>query len=385
MNHKVISIVLNNFKNDSRVLKENISLQNAGYETRVIALHEDSLEEFDEVQNIQVHRIKLKSRNWSKHRAIQLLKYIEFIYRVVKQYKNSDICHCNDLNSLPIGVIIKKFFNKNVKIVYDAHEYEINDTPNESKSKIKIKYFLEKYLIKYTDKVITVSDSIANEYVKLYNIEKPALVLNTPAYKKIVKKDIFRETLDISKDKIVFLYQGGLSSGRGIEILLETFKQLSTKNQELKTKNYPVIVFMGYGILENMIDAASKEYKNIYFHEAVSPDVLLDYTCSADFGVSTIEDSCLSYRYCLPNKMFEYLMAEIPVIVSNLYEMKKLVETNNIGVVAKENTPDGLKKAIKQAVSLDKKELNVNIQKIKEIYNWEEQEKVLLKVYKELY
>jgi glycosyltransferase involved in cell wall biosynthesis len=87
---------------------------------------------------------------------------------------------------------------------------------------------------------------------------------------------------------------------------------------------------------------------------------------------------------CLPNKMFEYLMAEIPVIVSNLYEMRRLVEKNNIGAVAKENTPQGLKKAIEEAVNLDKEELKANIQKIKKIYNWEEQEKVLLKVYRDL-
>ena len=106
---------------------------------------------------------------------------------------------------------------------------------------------------------------------------------------------------------------------------------------------------MGYGTLENLIQKISKEYKNIYFHKAVSPDVLLDYTSSADFGISTIEDSCLSYRYCLPNKMFEYLMAGIPVIVSNLYEMKRLVESNMVGTVAKENTSDVLKEAIKEA------------------------------------
>ena len=77
-------------------------------------------------------------------------------------------------------------------------------------------------------------------------------------------------------------------------------------------------------------------------------------------------------------------MAELPVIVSNLFEMKRLVEKNCIGVVAEENTPDGLKKAIEQAVKLDKEILNRNIKKVKMKYNWEEQEKVLLNVYKGL-
>ena len=372
---KVTSIVLNNFKNDSRVLKENISLQNAGYDVKVVALHDEGQKEFESIQNIPVHRIKLKSRGWSKNKIVQLFKYFEFIYRVVKEYKDSDIIHCNDLNALPIGVLTKKFFNKNVKVVYDAHEYEteINGLHGFQK---KLTKQLEKYLIKYADRVITVSDAIAGEYVKLYNIEKPLLVLNTPPYKEIVKKDIFRETLNIGKDKTIFLYQGGLSSGRGIEILLDTFKLINDEKS--------VIVFMGYGPLEELVVSISKEYKNIYFHKAVSPDVLLDYTSSADFGISTIEDSCLSYRYCLPNKMFEYLMAELPVIVSNLYEMRRLVENNQIGVVAKENTPDGLKEAIEKSVKLDKIELSKNIKKVKNIYNWEEQEKILLEVYKGL-
>uniref|UniRef100_UPI002B2442DE glycosyltransferase n=1 Tax=Aliarcobacter butzleri TaxID=28197 RepID=UPI002B2442DE len=124
--NNIISLVLNNFKNDSRVLKENISLQKAGHKVKVVALYEEPLKEYENVQNIPVHRIKLKTRSWSKHKLIQLLKYFEFIYKVVKQYKNSSIIHCNDLNTLPIGVIIKKFFNKDTKIVYDAHEYEIN-------------------------------------------------------------------------------------------------------------------------------------------------------------------------------------------------------------------------------------------------------------------
>jgi len=373
---KIILIVLNNFKNDSRVLKESISLQNAGYNVKVIALWEEGLKEHKIIKNIPVHRIKLKSKNWSKNKVIQLLKYFEFLYKVVKEYKDYNIIHCNDLNALPVGFIIKRFFNKNVKVVYDAHEYE-TETNGLSGIQKTLTKKLEKFLIRYANKVITVSDAIAKEYKKLYPfIEEPKLVLNTPLYKKIEKKDLLREKLEIDKNKTIFLYQGGLSKGRGIEILLETFKNIDDKNA--------VIVFMGYGELEKEIKKVSEQFSNIYFHEAVSPDILLDYTSSADFGISTIEDSCLSYRYCLPNKMFEYIMAEVPVIVSNLPEMKRVVENNQIGVVAKKNTPDGLKEAMLKAVKLDKNELQTNIQKVKEMYNWGVQEKVLIKVYNEL-
>lgn len=371
----VISVVLNNFKNDSRVLKENLSLKHAGYQVQVVALHEKSLKECEDIHGVPVHRIKLKSKYWSKNKIIQLLKYFEFISRVIYKYRDSDIIHCNDLNTLPIGVIIKKVLRKNIKIVYDAHEYEINDTPNESNISIKIKYYIEKICIQYVDAVITVSNSISNEYVNLYNIKKPALVLNTPPYIEIEKQNIFRKTFNIGIDKTIFLYQGSLAQGRGIEILLKTFEQLDNKN---------IIIFMGYGVLEETIMTISKQSSNIYFHHAVSPDVLLEFTSSADFGIATIEDSCLSYHYCLPNKIFEYAMANVPVLVSNLPEMKKIVMQYKIGVVTKENNIQGLKDAILQATKLDTKTLLENIQIVKKVYNWNEQEKILLEVYRDI-
>lgn len=367
---KVTLIVLNNFLNDSRVLKEAMSLQNMGFVVQVVALHEEALQEFEKIQNISVHRIKLKSRDWSKKKIVQILKYFEYMYRFVKSYKKSDFIHCNDLNTLPMGVVIKKFFNKNAKVIYDAHEYEINDIPNQSKISIKIKYILEKFLIKYADSVITVSNSIADEYVKLYNIKKPYLVLNTPPLQEIKKHDFFRKTFNIAKEEKIFLYQGGLSDGRGIEILLESFK-----------KNKNTIVFMGYGSLESLVKKYANKYKNIFYHEAVSPDVLLNYTSSADFGILFYENNCLNHNFCSPNKMFEYIMAGLPIIVSNLHEMKNLVQTYKIGVVAKENSPKELSKATEEIQNLNEKELNKNLRKAREIFNWQEQEKVLRDCY----
>jgi len=370
---RVANVVFNSFVNDSRVLKESKSLLKMGFQVEVIAHGDKNLRGYEEKDGIVIKRLFYLDREITTSKIQKLFVYLSWMRESVKYSKNFDVIHCNDLNTLPIGVIVKIFFNKDVKIVYDAHEYEteINGLSGIQKTLTKK---LEKYLIKYTDAVICVSDAIADEYVRLYDIKKPVLVLNTPAYKKVVKKDIFREKLGISKEKTIFLYQGGLSSGRGIEILLETFKQIDDDKS--------VIVFMGYGPLEESIKQESKNYENIYFHQAVTPDILLDYTSSADFGILFYENNCLNHYYCSPNKMFEYLMAGIPVIVSNLYEMKRLVEHNHLGVVAKENTPQGLKEAIKTAILLDKKELQENIERVKEIYNWEEQEKVLLQIYK---
>jgi glycosyltransferase involved in cell wall biosynthesis len=372
---RIANIVFNSFVNDSRVFKESISLSNNGYEVEVIA-HGDKNLSNDEYQNgFRIVRLNYLDRKVTKSKKDKLKIYLLWIKKVVNHVKNFDILHCNDLNTLPIAFIVKKFYNKNIKIVYDAHEYEteMNGLKGVQKTVVKI---LEKFFIQYVDKTITVSDAIACEYVKLYNIEKPSLVLNTPLFTEVTKRNIFRETFKIKSNQTIFLYQGSLSKGRGIEILLDTFKQLDS----LK-----VIVFMGYGELENTIIKESEKNKNIYFNQAVKPDILLNYTSSADFGISTIEDTCLSYHYCLPNKMFEYIMAEVPVIVSNLPEMKKIVETNDIGVVAKDNSIDGLKEAIVNASTLDLIKMEKNLKRIKNLYSWQEQEKILLQTYKEIF
>ncbi len=371
----VAVIVLNNFVNDSRVLKEAISLVRAGYFINVVALHEGNLNEYEEKNEVAVHRLKLKSRNWSKNKIIQQLKYIEFFIRVISKYKSYDIFHCNDIEALPIGVVNKLFFNRKTKIVYDAHEHETERNGAKGINKYFIK-MLEKLLIRFADKVITVSHSIAKDYVRLYRITEPSLVFNCPYLTEFYTSNKLRSNLDIPEDQIVFLYQGGLSRGRGIEVILETFSKIEDKRY--------AVIFMGYGILENEIKSYCKDNVNIYYHSAVPPIELLNYTAGADYGLSIIENVCLSYDYCLPNKLFEYIMAEVPVVVSNLFEMRSLVYKSGIGTICKTNTPYDLEKAIIEISNMDRNKLRSNCNSLKKEYNWENQEKVLLKEYSTL-
>lgn len=370
MKKKLVSIVLNSFQNDSRVLRENISWSKLGFDVNVVALHENLTPEAENICGLQVRRIKLVTKHLIKNRLIQVLKYFEFILRVVFSFHNNNIFHCNNLDSLPIGVFVKLFINPSAKIIYDAHEFE-TETLELSKVEKLIYRMLERLLIRFVDVTLTVSDSIASEYEKMYDI-KPYLVLNCPPFVEVAKHDFFRETLGIKAYQKIFLYQGSLSSGRGIEILLETFAKLESDKY--------VIVFMGYGHLTEMIIEKSKKSSNIFFHKAVSPKDLLKYTSSADFGVSFIEDACLSYRFCLPNKLFEYLMSGIPVITSNLPEMQKFVEKYNVGLVAKENTVQGFLDAVVLSEDVKYQELVDNVCKVRKSFCWEEQEKVLAEI-----
>ena len=266
-----------------------------------------------------------------------------------------------------------KITKPKITIVYDSHELAINDIPNQTALSIYSRRIIEGFLIKFSHCVISVSDSICNEYVRLYDISKPKLILNCPLYHEQSKRNLFRERLDIRADQTIFLYQGSLSKGRGIEILLDVFSTLDTDKI--------VLVCMGYGPLESLVRETAQEQSSVFFYPAVSPDVLLDYTSSADFGVSFIEDLCLSYRYCLPNKMFEYLMAGLPVLTSCLPEMKRFVETEGVGIVVGENTAEGFKRAIKASLSQDYGAIQRNVFAARKKYCWEDQEKVLKDIY----
>ncbi|WP_027726390.1 glycosyltransferase family 4 protein [Tuberibacillus calidus] len=375
---RVLSIVLNNFKNDSRVLKECISLKKAGYEISVCALHEGDLPEEEIIEGIPVRRIKLSTRKYSKSLPMQMVKYMELRSKIVKLYRNKvDIIHCNDILPLPIAVSLKRKSKRDVKIVYDAHEFQTETQKLQGKQTRKtLIYLLEKNLIKKVDKVITVSDGIAEEYAKRYHIPKPALVLNCPYYDDPRKENRFREKFDIKEDQKILLYQGALTEGRGLKKLMEAFRRLNRTDLAL--------VFMGYGALQKDIELAANETKNIYFHPAVAPNEILSYTVSADVGICLIENSCLNYYYCLPNKLFEYAMAGLPVVASNLPEIKRIVETYQCGVISESLTVEGFSQTIQRLLDTDMVAYSVNAKKMAKTYNWETQEKVLLDVYRDL-
>tara|TARA_B110000908_G_scaffold29973_1_gene35406 strand:- start:796 stop:1953 length:1158 start_codon:yes stop_codon:yes gene_type:complete len=382
----VASIVLNNFLNDSRVLKEAISLRNNDFKVCVIALHENDLAQEEIVEDILVRRVKLSSRNWSKNKFVQIFKYFEFLHKAYQLVKRKEIIHCNDLKALPVGFLVKKLFNSQVKIVYDAHEYE---TQMYGLSKLDkfFAFIIEKNLISSADVVFTVSDSIADEYKKLYGIAKPRLIYNTPVYKDVAEfsenDNVFRQKFNIAENQKIFIYQGGFSKSRGIESILVAFDHLHS-NYKGEKDSLPVIVFMGYGLLLPLVLQFSNRCSNIFYHPAVKINDVFDYTKCADFGILYTENSCLNNYYCMPNKIFEYLMAEVPVIASNTKDVKSFVDKKNVGEVAESNDVYGLLNAIKKILSKDASQFRENILSVKKEYNWESQEKKMIESYHNL-
>ncbi|AVQ54331.1 hypothetical protein CF049_18740 [Clostridium sporogenes] len=385
----ILMVVQNDFVNDSRIIKEANTLGKYGFNVKVLALHNKGLKEEEEFEHFIVKRIKLGTRDkLSKGKLSQVVKYIEFKKKCLQEAKNfnPDIVHCHDVYTLPIGKeIIKKLGKtKKIKFVYDSHELWSQASNNLSMPNIlvKLQNNIEKNTIRKCNKVITVSDSIAQYLMKEYKIkEKPTIIRNIPYIKKdIINKGIFHEKFNIENEKKIVLYQGAVGIGRGIENLIKAMQY---------TKDNIVLVILGNGSMVQTYKDIVNELKlknKVYFHKAVDPKELIDYTASANLGMSLIFNICLSYYYSLPNKMFEYIQGEIPVLCSNYPDMKEIVKNYGIGQTVDPNDVSEIAKAINEILSKDDKyrEYKNNCKVAKEQLNWEKESNILIQLYKDI-
>jgi len=330
---------MNSFQHDTRVLKAcSVSSEVAPEETVLVAALGNSGLPVEERINEQllVWRPELTSRHWPRNLLVQLFKYAEWLWRVVKRAKadRPAMIHVHSLSALPVGVASK--WITGAPVLYDAHELE-TEVIGASKVEKTLSRWAERFLIRWVDETVTVCDSIANWYVDAYSIDSPFIVRNIPDWREAMphETNVFRVAHGIPEQDLIFLYQGALSPGRGIERLLELFDdRLSGKH----------LVLMGYGILESAIRDRASQSGNVHFSPAVSPDMLLQYTASADVGVCLIEPVCLSNYYSLPNKLFEYLKSGLPTIVNDLPEQRAIIEKYDCGWVVSdlEDSPSEL-------------------------------------------
>lgn len=378
--YRIFSMVFNNLKNDNRVFNQAFSLRKLGHEVTllgILGIKDDStLPNIEEISGVSIIRKRMIGVTMERIKYLRVFFFIinSWVY-FFKQSKNHyHFIHCHDLDTLEYGVFMKFIKLGKFTLLYDAHEYETqrNGLHGWRRTYVKLK---ERFLIKFCDSVITVSPTIADEYVRLYGIEKPTVILNCPILQteKVVKRNLFRDYFSIPTSKMIFLYQGYLYPGRGIEIILEAFNQL----------NFPdcVLVFMGEGSLDGYIMQNKRYGKSVFLHPLVSREVLLGYTSSADCGIAFIEDISLSDRYCLPNKLFEYIAAGLPVISSGLPDLRNFVNMNHVGVSADTNDVKGFIKAFKDFLNLDSKQLAFDIEKTRSLFNWSTQEKILINLY----
>ncbi len=371
---KAVHLVISDFVNDSRVLKETHSLQKQGWQVTVFALHGGKNAQREQINGVEIRRLPLLTRHLPKNFLVQLIKLGEFGLRILPHLLTADVVHCHDVDPLPLGIFAKFLRFGGLSVVYDAHELQTEQPM--AKSRRKVMGIVEKFCVRFVDAFVTVSPSISREYAERYQVAPPKLILNCPPTSPVQRRDIFREKFAISEAARIFLYQGGLVPGRGLELLLGFFRTIDPREA--------VLVVMGSGSLEGLVQQAATTFSAIKYLPAVPMAELLHCTASADVGILSTEADCLNSYYCLPNKFFEYTMAGLAVISNDVPEVRALVERFQNGLVYRAENPETFAQAYQEILKKNLDSYRSGSRALASAYNWENQEKVLLNIYAEL-
>lgn len=369
--------------NSSRVIKEVESIISTTpvSSVTVIAKHEQgqALEERLS-ENINVIRVKSIIKVANKNIFFEIFKYLEYLIRAIFLLRKSKVQYVNihSLHVLPIGVILKIL--KRCQLIYDPHELE-TEVAGAAGFKQKVAKILERKFIPFADKTIVVSESIRDWYIDEYGLkpEDTYTIRNIPIGRseKIENSDLFRSEFSIPKESMIFLYQGNISKVRGCDTILKLFESLDNDRH---------IVFMGNGDgFVEVIKSASATHSNIHYKEAVPYSDIAKYTGSADMGLHFIKvGDILNHKYCMPNKLFEYLLFGLPVIVnSKAVEMLKVVTEFEVGIGLDADTFDE-KEAISLISSLSQEQVSKfrsNLEKVRTTFDWRNDAKAYQDIY----
>jgi len=398
---RVAMVVWNEFLNDARVLKEAQTLQRAGYQVKVFALHTPGVTQQQEQLEggIQVFRVA-RSPLWRlrkgstlpnqaptsskaqgpigklsvKHQFLRLIArtwtHMALLWQMVRYRAN--LVHAHDVNTLPTAWLAARL--SRARLVYDAHEIS---TSREGYSSFRrLVGVVEKQLMPKVDGSITTTDARAKYFARAYGVARPTVLQNRPRLTQCDTSNRIKEELGLKAPWPIILYQGGLQQGRGLEKLIRTAVDVPNA----------YFVFIGGGRLALDLAELRDELglqERVHFIPTVPLSQLPSYTASADIGVQPIENTCLNHYTTDSNKLFEYLIAGLPVVATDFPEIRRIVRSNNVGLLVPANNPLLLAEALLQLVTNLKlrSEFAANARSTAVTLNWEEQESRLIDLY----
>lgn len=360
---RIIVSVTNDLTTDQRVHRVCTTLINLNFDVLLVGRKLNN--------SLPINRLyKTKRFNLLFNKGF--LFYAEYNIRLffLLMFNKKTILLANDIDTLLPNFIISKLFQ--IPIIFDSHEL-FSEVP-ELTNRPKIKFFwkkLEAILIPKLKYKYTVSNSIANYYQSTYNTTFE-VIRNVPAKK--ASNNISKKPITLNKNAVI--YQGALNKGRGLELMIESMLYLDNS----------CFYILGDGdITANLKQLVSnlKLTDTVIFLGKILPDDLPYITSQATIGISIEEDLGLNYRFALPNKLFDYIQAKIPVLVSNLPEMKQLVNQYQIGEILTDRNPKAVAKTI-NLLFQNSNSYQKNLEIAADELNWELEEVKLKEIFKRI-
>lgn len=365
---RVIVSVINDLATDQRVSRSCSLLFEMGYEVWLIG-------------RLLPHSPPLPSHPWKMHRMHLLFRrgamfYAEFNFRLFLYliFHPADLLLANDLDTLLPNYLIHVL--RKTPLVYDSHEF-FTETPEVIHRPLVRGVWLtiERNILPHLEMMITVNQSLAEIFHHKYRIHAVA-VRNVPVIRRIDEK-IDRASLGLSAEKDILILQGsGINIHRGAEELVASLKFLDN-----------VLLFIvGGGDVIPKLKIMAKNLRvedKIEFFNRMPAEELRKFTMVADIGLSIDKDICPNYHFSLPNKLFDYIHASLPILASPLPEIRKIIEHYQVGRIIHSHQPEILAHDIQDMLN-DKDALAFyrhNCLKAKEELNWEKEKQILIPIY----
>ena len=364
---RAIVSVINDLVTDQRVNKSCLALQKSGYDVLLVG-------------RVQHKSPPMDPRPYASHRMKLLFEkgpcfYAEYNIRLFffLLFHRADLLFSNDLDTALPNFFISKL--KRVRMIYDSHEY-FTETPElVTRPRVqKVWKRIEGFVVPRLDEMITVCDSIAELFEKQYNI-RCHVVRNIPAKAMLPAKGDKTE-LGLPADKHLLTLQGsGINIQRGAEELVEAMQYLDDC----------FLMIIGGGDVLPILKQMSQDLHledRMLFLPRMPYQKMMAYTQLAELGFILDKDTNLNYRFCLPNKLFDFIQAGVPIVASPLVEIGKIVTQYDIGIFIPDHAPTSIAHTIHDALSDSQRILHwkEGLCKAADDLCWELEEKRLIRV-----
>lgn len=359
-------LVSNDLQHDQRVAKVCNTLRSLEYDITLVGRLMSSSKPFERPYQIKRFRLLFKSGALF-YAALNLRLFFYLLF------KKTDVILANDLDTLLPAYLVSKLRGK--RLVYDSHEYftEAEGLTGRSFQK-NVWLAIERSIFPKLKDVYTVNESIAAIYRKQYGLDVK-VVRNIPELKPL-EKIKSREELGLPTDRKILLLQGAyIDPDRGgVELV-----------QAMQYVRHALLLIIGSGRdierIKSLIGELKLEQK-VKVIPKLPFDELRQYTANVDLGLSLDKPLHLNYTLSLPNKLFDYIHAATPVLVSDLPELRRIVTTYKVGMLAERVEPDYLSDCINEALSDSSyNQWKQNCISAREELNWQNESKVLVEIY----
>ncbi|BAP43578.1 glycosyltransferase [Pseudomonas sp. 21LCFQ010] len=401
-----VLMLCNDRQIDRRIILQADSLQEAGWQVTILAM---PLDEAGAPDDSRVLRIGSASEAAAR-RENRVLEFYRLVRRylpmngwfmrllksaawrfVVDQerfYLNlflatgrrhlAEVVVAHDLPMLAVGRALAAEFG--ARLVYDSHELyceqEFARWQRATWAQIEQRH------ISACDRVITVNPSIAGELQRRYGLARVSVIHNAERIGPLPpRSNYLHEHFGIAAGQRILLFQGGLSAGRHLGQLVQAMALLKSSDVHL--------VLLGDGQLAEALQRTVVRLRlqdRVHLHRAVPQARLLSISSAADAGIIPYQPICLNNYYCTPNKLFEFIAAGLPILASDLPELRRLVHDQQIGKVEDLSSVARLAAAIDDLFA-DRPRLQAwrnTVEQVRQTQSWQCEGEKLKQIYEEL-